>query len=107
MQNKVVWSDSEGDLRKSKKEKSQASVVEKDLTLKLRRLTSGKGRTVIEISGLPPNKKWCQDLAKALKKSLGVGGTYKNNSIEVHGEKLDEVSKFLDKKNLKWKKAGG
>ena len=84
-----------------------AEVSEDSLEIKIRRLTSGKGRTAIELAGLPHNKKWCQKLAKELKKSLAVGGAYKNDVIEVHGEKLDEVKKFLDSKNYKWKQTGG
>ena len=107
--NKLVWSDTEGDLRKANKttKNNNQSVDEKNLSLNLRRLTSGKGRTVIEISGLPNNKKWCQGLAKDIKKSLGVGGTYKNDLIEIHGEKIDKVTQLLDKKNIQWKKTGG
>lgn len=107
--NKVVWVDGQGDLRKKsgKNTTSSSSVEESKLLLNVRRLTSGKGRTVIEVSGLPNNKKWCQDLAKGLKKSLGVGGTYKNSYIEIHGEKINLVTDVLDKRNLKWKKTGG
>ena len=106
--NKLVWSDTDGDLRKkSKKTSNDAAVDEKSLTLKLRRLTAGKGRTVIEISGLPNNKKWCQSLAKDIKKALGVGGTYKNDFIEIHGEKIEKITDVLDSKSLKWKKTGG
>lgn len=110
--NRLVWSDDKGDLRKSEKNKSKKSssnesVNEKTLELKLRRLTSGKGRTVIEISGLPNNKSWCEGLAKELKKALGVGGTYKSGYIEIHGEKIDKVTDLLDKRSLKWKKTGG
>ena len=80
---------------------------ETQLLLKLRRLTSGKGRTVIEITGLPNNKTWCQQLAKDLKKKLGVGGTFKDQYIEIHGEKIEQVMALLDSKSLKWKKTGG
>jgi len=80
---------------------------ESKIELKLRRLTAGKGRTVIEITGLPQDKKWCQQLAKDIKVALGVGGTYKNSYIEIHGEKIDKVMKLLDSKSLKWKKTGG
>lgn len=105
---KIVWSDEEGDLRKKKtSQNNQAEVNESDLTLEIRRLTSGKGRVVIEIKGLPSNKNWCKKLAKDLKKSLGVGGAYKNDFIEVHGDKLDKIVSFLDNKSLKWKKTGG
>lgn len=105
---KIVWSDEHGDLRKKKNDSdAKAAVNEADLVLKVRRLTSGKGRAVIEITGLPSNKKWCQKLAKDLKKSLGVGGAYKNDFIEVHGEKLDEVKKIIEEKGLKFKQTGG
>ena len=105
---KIVWSDEEGDLRKKKSGGDDKSPVdETKLELKIRRLTSGKGRAVIEITGLPSNKKWCQKLAKELKKSLGVGGAYKNDFIEVHGEKLDEVKRVLEGKGLKFKQTGG
>ncbi|MCH2535434.1 MAG: hypothetical protein MK008_13400 [Bdellovibrionales bacterium] len=107
--NKLVWSDTDGDLRKKSKKSSNGSspVDENSLTLKLRRLTAGKGRTVIEISDLPNNKKWCQSLAKDIKKALGVGGTYKNDFIEIHGEKIDKITDVLDSKSIKWKKTGG
>jgi len=105
---RLVWSNEYGDTRKKKRTEPSNILVDKEkLELKLRRLTSGKGRTAIEITGLPQNKKWCQSLAKDLKKSLGVGGTYKNNYIEIHGEKIQEVMDFLTSKSLRWKKIGG
>jgi len=103
---KIVWSDSEGDTRKKKKTESE-NVDQSHITLNLRRLTSGKGRTIIEISALPANKNWCKKLAKDLKKKLGVGGAFKSDYIEIHGEKLDEVITFLDSKKIKYKKTGG
>ncbi len=105
--NKIVWSDEKGDLRKKKNTESPDSVDQKNINLTLRRLTRGKGRTVIEVSNLPKNKDWCLELAKTLKKSLGVGGTYKNSCIQIHGEKIELVTNFLNKKNIKWKKTGG
>jgi len=104
---RIVWSDEHGDMRKKDKNRPDIPVDEKKLELKIRRLTSGKGRTVIEITDLPQNKKWCQQLAKDLKKKLGVGGTYKEGVIEIHGENIDKVTKILDLKSLKWKKTGG
>ena len=105
--NKLVWSDDDGDLRKKQVGNRDVAVHEDQLELKIRRLTSGKGRTVIEITDLPNNQKWCKDLAKDIKKALGVGGTYKNQYIEIHGEKIEEVTKVLDKRSLKWKQTGG
>lgn len=107
-EDKIVWSDEGGDLRSKKNSiQKEEEVIEEKLLLHLRRLTSGKGRTIIEISALPNNTKWCQKLEKELKKALGVGGSYKNHAIEIHGEKIDSVITFLNSKNLKHKKIGG
>jgi translation initiation factor 1 len=104
---RLVWSDEEGDLRKKGKVKVEGEVDEATLEILVRRMTSGKGRTIIELTGLPLNKSWCKKLAKEIKKSLGVGGAYKNDFIEVHGEKVEEVIALLKNKNLKFKKTGG
>jgi translation initiation factor 1 len=104
---KLVWSDEHGDLRKQKAKGSNESVQEENITLHLRLLTSGKGRRMIEISNLPDNKKWCQQLAKEFKKKIGVGGAFKNNFIEVHSDNWDRVSQVLDARKIKWKKTGG
>ncbi|MCB0712214.1 MAG: hypothetical protein KDD67_07780 [Ignavibacteriae bacterium] len=103
---RLVWSSDGGDLRK-KRAGGTSTVDESTLQLKVRRLTSGKGRTVIEITGLPRNKSWCKDLASQLKKGLGTGGAYKDDFIEIHGEKLEQVTSMLDDRSLKWKKTGG
>jgi translation initiation factor 1 len=104
---KTVWSDEWGDMRKKTSAPQDEEVDISNLKLELRRLTSGKGRRVVEIKGLPNNKKFNKDLAKQLKKSLGVGGAFKKDYIEVHGEKLEEVKSFLDGLSIKWKQVGG
>lgn len=107
MEDKLVWSDELGDLRKSKTITDQDPVDEENITLKIRRLTSGKGRTILEISSLPNNKTWCKRLAKDIKKKLATGGSYKKDIIEVHGENLEKLISFLDSQKIKWKKIGG
>ncbi|MGB0452457.1 MAG: hypothetical protein ACPGJV_01980 [Bacteriovoracaceae bacterium] len=104
----LVWSSEGGDLRKNKKNQGKSESVNEDgLEIHLRRLSSGKGRVIIELSNLPSSKAWCKKLASELKKKLGVGGAYKKDFIEVHGEKLDQVIELLQKRNLKFKKIGG
>jgi translation initiation factor 1 len=107
--NRLVWSDNGGgDLRKSRsKHERDTPVNEEKIHLQVQRRTSGKGRTVIEIKGLPNNKKWCQNFAKEMKRSLAVGGTYKADYIEIHIEKLEPVLQFLQSKALRWKQVGG
>ena len=107
MSGKIVWSDEQGDLRKKKGKDSQVEVDEPSLELQIRRLKSGKGRVVLEITALPDNKSWCKKFAKELKKALACGGAYKNEFIEVHTDNFDRLTTLLDKKNIKWKKTGG
>ena len=107
MSDDLVYSSELGDLRKNKKKLEEAVVDESKVYLEIRRLTSGKGRTVIEIKNLPANKNWCKKLAKDLKKKIGVGGAYKDDYIEIHGEKYNEVASFLESKKLAFKKIGG
>lgn len=104
---RLVWSDEKGDLRKKKNKNQDIEVNEEDLTLHLRRLTKGKGRTVIEISELPANEYWCKGLAKELKKTIGVGGSLKKGKIEIHGEKIEQVEAYLTKRKIHFKKVGG
>lgn len=106
----LVWSSEQGDVRKNKNERIEKNPVTgspEKIILHLRRLTAGKGRTVIEISNLPNNTEWCKEIAKDLKKSLGVSGTYKNNIIEIHTDSIEKISSVLEKKEIKWKKTGG
>lgn len=108
----IVWSSEKGDLRKEAKEakKMQANsspVEPSQVELTLRRLTSGKGRTIIEIKGLPANKSWNKKLAKGLKSKLATGGAYKSDFIEIHGEKLEQVKQYLADEGLNFKQIGG
>lgn len=104
---KIVWSSQDGDLRNKKEVINEEDVNEAQLILHLRRITSSKGRTVIEITNLPKSKKWCKNFARTVKKTLATGGAFKSNFIEVHGEKIEEIIKILQDKNIKWKKTGG
>lgn len=105
----LLWSDEKGDLRKqNKKKKGQNEEVnQQEVEIHLKRLTSGKGRTVVQLSNLPANDQWNKNLAKKIKAKLGVGGTYKNNVIEITGEKLAEIKAILEQEKLKCKQTGG
>ena len=105
----IVWIDGQGDVRKKNKATSESDIYvnENTLCLELRRLKSGKGREMVEIKALPSNKAWCKKMTKEIKKSLGVGGAYKNDFIEIHTSEFLRVSDFLDEKGIRWKKTGG
>jgi len=42
-----------------------------------------------------------QDLAKTLKRKLGIGGCVKGDDIELQGHKADEVKKILTEMGVK------
>ena len=83
MSDDLVYSSELGDLRKDNSQilKDNCEVDESSLQLLVRRLTSGKGRTVIEIKGLPANNIWCKGLAKDLKKKLVLEVLTRMNSL--------------------------
>lgn len=105
----LVWSSEGGDQRKKSTvaKKNVTTVDPKQQNLGLRRLTSGKGRVVIEISRLPDHPQWCKDLTKKLKSKLGCGGSYKNAVIELHHNELEKIGQKLAEEGLRWVKIGG
>lgn len=65
----------------------------------------GKAITIIEgYTGLPQDFKI---LAKEIKQMLGVGGSFKNESIIIQGDYRDKIMDFLKDKGFKTKRVGG
>jgi translation initiation factor 1 len=79
-----------------------------DGTVRLRRETKGRGGgTVIVISGVPLGEAALKDLAGALKKRCGCGGTVKNGIIEIQGDHRDILLLELQTRGYRVKLAGG
>ena len=73
------------------------------------RQTAGRGgKTVTVIKGFVgiglPEK---EQLAKAMQKACGTGGTVKNGQIEIQGDKRQEVARILAEANFRPVFAGG
>jgi translation initiation factor 1 len=66
------------------------------------------GKTVTVIKGFVgiglPEK---EQLAKAMQKACGTGGTVKNGQIEIQGDKRQEVAQILTEANFRPVFAGG
>jgi translation initiation factor 1 len=66
------------------------------------------GKTVTVIKGFVgiglPEK---EQLAKAMQKTCGTGGTVKNGQIEIQGDKRAEVARILSEANFRPVFAGG
>ena len=84
------------------------TVTASDGFAKVRRETKGrKGKGVIVISGLGLDAKALKELAKKLKKTCGTGGSVVDETIEIQGDKREEIKQLLEKSGFKVKFIGG
>ena len=92
---KVVWSSSDGDLRKARDPAVKAR-LEGGGTVKVRRETAGRrGKAATTVSGVPLDDAGLRELAGRLKKRCGVGGAVKDGVIELQGDHRDVVVAVL------------
>ena len=104
---KVVWSSSDGDLRKAR-EPRLAELRDDGGPVKVRRETTGRrGKAVTTISGVPLGDDALRDLAGRLKKRCGVGGSTKGGVIELQGDHRDVVVELLRAEGYRVVLAGG
>jgi translation initiation factor 1 len=103
---KVVWSSSDGDLRKARDPKTRSRTTTGPV--KVRREVAGrKGKGVTTISNLPLSDTEIRDLAAKLKKRCGVGGSAKDGVIELQGDHRDTVIAVLEADGYDVVRAGG
>ncbi len=92
---KVVWSTTDGDLRKARDPASAARQAAGG-RVKVRRETAGRrGKAVTTVSGVPVDDVALRELAGRLKKRCGVGGSAKDGVIELQGDHRDVVVEML------------
>lgn len=102
----VVWSSDDGDLRKARAPRPQAPRAGE--RVKVRRETAGRrGKAVTTVSGLPLDDQGLRELAGALKKRCGVGGSAKDGVIELQGDHRDTVLEALRARGYDAVAAGG
>ncbi|MEH2921459.1 stress response translation initiation inhibitor YciH [Samsonia erythrinae] len=91
-----------------KPEKEKAERPKGDGIVRIQRQTSGrKGKGVCLISGLDLDDAALDKLAAELKKKCGCGGSVKDGTIEIQGDKRDLLKQLLEAKGMKVKLAGG
>ena len=104
---KVVWSSSDGDLRKARDPQLKARLQDGG-RVKVRRETSGRrGKAVTTVSGVPLGDDGLRELAGRLKKRCGVGGSVKDGIIELQGDHRDTVVEVLEADGYDVVLAGG
>src|SRR3954467_8247761 len=93
--NRVVWSSTDGDLRKARDPKLEARIAAGG-RVKVRREVSGRrGKAVTTIADVPLDDAGLRELAGRLKKRCGVGGSVKDGVIEIQGDHRDTVMTIL------------
>ncbi|GLX15990.1 translation initiation factor [Pseudomonas straminea] len=87
---------------------SRTTIPEGDGIARVRRETKGRGgKTVTTISGVPLAEEPLKELASALKKRCGCGGSFKDGVIEIQGDHVELLLAELIKRGFKAKKSGG
>ena len=104
---KVVWSSSDGDLRKARDPQVKAR-LEGGGRVKVRRETAGRrGKTITTVSNVPVDDEGLKALAGRLKKRCGVGGSAKDGIVELQGDHRDAVVEVLRAEGYDVVLAGG
>jgi translation initiation factor 1 len=104
---RVVWSTTDGDLRKARDPGLKARRAAGG-RVKVRREVAGRrGKGVTTISDVPLDDAGLRELAGRLKKRCGVGGSVKDGVIELQGDHRDVVLEVLRADGYEAVPAGG
>ncbi|HIF9182736.1 TPA: stress response translation initiation inhibitor YciH [Photobacterium damselae] len=91
-----------------KEEKTQPERPKGDGIVRIQRQTKGrKGKGVCVVTGLDVEDTQLKLIAAELKKVCGCGGSVKDGTIEIQGDKRDVIKTALEKKGYTVKLAGG
>jgi len=105
---RVVWSSSDGDLRKAPAAGRDRARANAGGRVKVRREVAGRrGKAVTTVAGLPLDEAGVKELAGKLKKRCGVGGSAKDGVIELQGDHRDTVMQVLRAEGFDAVLAGG
>lgn len=106
--NVLVYSSETGRMKTDERKPAKNAPAPSDGTVRLRREVKGRGGgTVIVISGIPLAGPLLKELAGALKKRCGCGGTVKDGVIEIQGDHRDLLLQELQSRGYRVKLAGG
>jgi translation initiation factor 1 len=93
---RVVYSSTDGDLRKARPPDVRRAAAAQGGRVKVRREVAGRrGKAVTTVTGVPLDDAGLRELAGRLKKRCGVGGSAKDGVIELQGDHRDVVVEVL------------
>ncbi|WP_434361529.1 stress response translation initiation inhibitor YciH [Parasalinivibrio latis] len=96
------------DVGRIKEEKSKPDRPKGDGVVRIQRQTKGrKGKGVCIVTGLDLDDAALKLVAAELKKVCGCGGSVKDGTVEIQGDKRDQIKAYLEKKGHTVKLAGG
>lgn len=79
-----------------------------DGIVRIRRESKGRGgKTVTVITGLPLDSEGVKTLCGELKRRCGTGGTVKEGTVEIQGDRADLLVAELQRKGYTVKQSGG
>ena len=108
----LVYSSDTGHITPGKKADPKQTTIKPghpaDGTVRLQRQTKGRnGGTVIVVTGLPLVGAALKELAGALKKRCGCGGTIKDGIVEIQGDHRETLLQELQNRGFRVKQSGG
>ena len=86
----------------------QQKVNPADSIVRVRLEKKGRGgKEVTTISGIPGSKNDALLHLTKLKKKLGTGGSWKDGSLEIQGDRVEQILAYFKDAGLTAKKSGG
>jgi translation initiation factor 1 len=104
---RLVWSTSDGDLRKAPAPPSVQHTGGGGRVRVRREVARRRGKAVTTVSDVPLDDAALRELAGRLKKRCGVGGSAKDGVIELQGDHRDAVVALLREDGYDVVLAGG
>jgi translation initiation factor 1 len=104
---RIVYSTTDGDLRKARDPTLKARQSDGDRVRVRREVAGRRGKSVTTVSGVPVGDAELRQLAGKLKKRCGVGGSVKDGVIELQGDHRDVVVEVLKAEGYTPVLAGG
>ncbi len=82
--------------------------IDTSVPVKIQRQTKGRhGKGVTVIMQLPDDPQLLENYTKQLRKQLSVGGTVKDDTIELQGDQRQAAKAWLEQQGFTVKLAGG
>jgi len=103
----VVWSTTDGDLRKARDPRRVVHATDGGPVRVRREVAGRRGKAATTVSNLAMTDEQLRELAGRLKKRCGVGGSVKDGVIELQGDHRDVVVAVLEGEGHRVVLAGG